>query len=191
MFFNTPEYVATPDEAVLALQKAEPEIVGLQMNPGDSWSLARGLRRLHPPPDWSRRMEQIEAMSLEARGRVAEYHASEAPAPSDLFDRFRAHFDGLLAADPAACKRIGIAVWWAVTGPAGGDWSIDFRRTSDWVRPDVPEDWHLRITIPDRLVYLGATQQAIWDNLVLSFRIRLARRPDRYMKEFWTWFSRL
>lgn len=191
LFFNTPEYVATPEEAIQVLQAAAPEIEGLQMNPGDSWSLDRGHERLNPAPDWSRRMEHIEAMSIEARGRVAEHQASETLAPSDLFDRFRSYFDGLLEQDPAACERIGIAVWWAVTGAAGGDWSIDFRRSSGWVRQGVPEDWNLRITMAEELVYLGVSQQAIWDNLILSFRVRLARRPDRYMKEFWTWFSRL
>jgi len=25
----------------------------------------------------------------------------------------------------------------------------------------------------------------------LSFRVRLARNPDHYMKEFWTWLSKV
>jgi hypothetical protein len=40
-------------------------------------------------------------------------------------------------------------------------------------------------------VYQGVTGRAIWDDLVLSFRVRLARNPDRYNKEFWTWLCKL
>jgi hypothetical protein len=40
-------------------------------------------------------------------------------------------------------------------------------------------------------VYKGVSGQGIWDDIILSFRVRLARRPDRYMKEFWTWFCKL
>jgi hypothetical protein len=130
-------------------------------------------------------------MSAAAAPRIAEYFASEPPAPPDLFDRFREHFDGLRAADPQAARRVGISVWWAVSGPQGGDWTMDFRRSDDWLRRGVPQDWNLRIAIPDKLVFLGVSGKAIWENLVLSFRVRLARRPDRYNADFWTWFCRL
>lgn len=135
-------------------------------------------------------MEHIEKMSAEVRGRVAEYYASEPAAPSDLLERFRSYFGDEIGKDSAAARGVGIAVWWNVTGPAGGDWTIDFRRDSDWVREGICDDWSLRISIPDKLVYLGVSEQAIWEHLVLSFRVRLARRPDRYMVDFWTWFCR-
>lgn len=191
LFLNNGEYVNTPAEAIAALAQAAPEIEGVQMNPGDRWSLGEGLCRLAPPPDWSRRMEHLEEMSAAASGRIAEYFASEPAAPPDLFDRFRAYFDGRRAADPEAAGRVGISVWWAVGGAHGGDWTMDFKSKHDWVRRGVPRDWNLRIAIPDKLVFLGVSGAAIWENLVLSFRVRLARRPDRYMSDFWTWFCRL
>lgn len=191
LFMNTPEYVNTPAEAVEALRRAAPHIEGLQMNPGDSWSLAEGLQRSAPPPSWERRMEEIEALSRSMQGRITEYFASEGQAPADLYQRFEQYFGGMLSQDPAAADRIGITTWWQVTGPNGGDWILDFARPDEPVRRGVPQDWNLRITIPDNLVYLGVTERSNWDDLVLSFRIRLARRPDRYMKEFWTWLVKL
>jgi UDP-MurNAc hydroxylase len=191
LFLNTPDYVNTPDDAIRALQQAAPHIVGLQMNPGDEWTPGGGLRRHAAPPDWSRRMEHIEALSRAARDRIETYFASEPTAPPDLFDRFRTYFNGLLTADPTAAGRVGIVTWWRVTGPAGGDWTIDFTRERDWVRRGAPDQWNLRLTIPDTLVYLGVSEQSNWDDLILSFRARLARRPDRYMKGFWTWISKL
>jgi len=191
LHLNTPHYVNTPQEAVDALVAAAPDIEALQMNPGDRWSAAGGLERAHPAPDWSRRMEDIERLSQQHAGQIAEYFANEAPAPSDLFERFREYFNDLLDADPSIAKRVNIVSWWAVEGPAGGDWVIDFTRERDFVYRGVPSRWNLRIRIPDKLVHLGVSEQSSWDDVVLSFRVRLARNPDRYNKEFWTWISKL
>ena len=191
LFLNTSHYVNTPQEAVDALAEAAPEIEGMQMNPGDTWSLDEGLRRLHPAPDWSRRLEHIEQLSRENAGRIAEYFASEEPAPMDLFERFRSYFHRVIEADRRAAEEVGITVWWSVAGPAGGDWATDFTGSSECVTNGPPQNWNLRIKIPDTLVHLGVSGQAKWENLVLSFRVRLARNPDRYMKEFWTWICKL
>lgn len=191
LFLNTAHYVNTPQEAVDLLRLKAPEIEGLQMNPGDAWTADGTLTRLRPAPDWSRRLEHIEKLSHEHRGQIAECFASEGEPPADLYDRFRAYFTGLLQADPSIAPRINIVTWWVVDGPGGGDWVIDFTRPSDWVSRGVPAHWNLRLKFPARLVAQGVSGQAIWDNLVLSFRVRLARNPDRYNKEFWTWLSKL
>ena len=87
--------------------------------------------------------------------------------------------------------RVNVVTYWIVDGPHGGDWVIDFTRARDWVYRGVPEQWNLRLKFPASLVYQGVSGSGIWDNLVLSFRVRLARNPDRYNKEFWTWLSKL
>lgn len=191
LFMNTPHYVNTPQEAVDLLRVQAPEIEGLQMNPGDVWTADGGLTRLRPPPDWNRRLEHVEELSRRHRGQIAEGFASEGEPPPDLYDRFHAYFTRLLQADPSLAPRINIVTWWVVDGPHGGDWVIDFTRPRDWVYRGVPPQWNLRLKFPARLVAQGVGGQAIWDNLVLSFRVRLARNPDRYNKEFWTWLSKL
>lgn len=188
---NTPDYVNTPREALDLLAHVAPGVEGLQMNPGDVWTPESGLQRLHPPPDWDKRIATIEAMSREQAPAIAARFAAEKPAPTDLYDRFHAYFTELLEADPDAAKRINIIMWWAVEGPAGGNWVIDFTRDRDWVSRGQPQQWNLRMRIPDRLVALGVADEAVWEDLVLSFRVRLARNPDRYPKEFWTWFCKL
>lgn len=191
LFLNTSDYVNNPQEAVDLLRAKEPQIEALQMNPGDVWTSDGTLTRFKEPPDWSRRLEDIEAMSRRRRDEIAAEFAAEAPAPPDLYERFRTYFNGLLEEDPAVAKRVNIVTWWIVDGPHGGDWVIDFTRSSDWVYRGVPENWNLRLKFPDRLVYQGVTGAGIWDDLVLSFRLRLARNPDHYMKEFWTWLCKL
>lgn len=191
LFLNTANYVNTPQDAVDRLRVAAPEIEGLQMNPGDVWTSDGRLTRLKPAPDWSRRLEHIEELSRRHQAQIAEGFASEGEPPPDLYERFHAYFTGLLQADPAIAKRVNVVTWWLVDGPHGGSWVIDFTRERDWVYRGVPERWNLRLKFPARLVAQGVSGEGIWDNLVLSFRVRLARNPDRYNKEFWTWLCKL
>ena len=190
LHLNTPHYTNTPQEAVDALAAAAPEIEGLQMNPGDVWTPEGGHVRLRPAPDWSRRLEDIERLSRENLGKITEIFAAEEPAPPDLFERFRDYFNHAIEADREAASRIGIVTWWKVEGPAGGDWVIDFRRDGDWVSRGVPCEWNKRIAIPETLVWKGVSTVGKWEDLILSFRVRLARQPDRYNKEFWTWLCK-
>src|SRR5262249_17021518 len=150
--------------------------------PGDQWTSDGVVTRLKPPPDWGRRLEHIAELSRRHSETVAAGFAAEPAAPADLYDRFHAYFTRLLEADPALAPRINIVTWWVVDGPHGGDWVIDFTRQRDWVYRGVPPQWNLRLKFPDRLVALGVGEQAIWDDLILSFRVRLARNPDRYNK---------
>ncbi len=191
LFLNTPMYANTPADAIAALAEGAPNIEGLQMNPGDTWTPDGGHVRRKPAPDWSQRMEHIEELSRRMRAAGAEYFASEPPAPPDLYERFVEYFHGHLERDPAVAPSINLCIYWTVTGEHGGEWSIDFRKRANWVTRGQPKDWNLHITIPDALVYKGVAGQGVWDDIILSFRVRLARRPDRYMKEFWTWFCKL
>jgi UDP-MurNAc hydroxylase len=191
LFLNTNDYVNTPQDAVDVLRERAPDIEGLQMNPGDVWTSDGKLTRLKPAPDWTRRIEHIRELSRQHRARIGDILASESPPPPDLYDRFHSYFNTLLSADPAAAQTINIVTWWVVDGPHGGDWVIDFTRDRDWVYQGIPSDWNLKLVFPSTLVYEGVSGQGIWDNLVLSFRVRLARNPDRYMKEFWTWLCKL
>jgi len=191
LFMNTADYVNTPQDAVDLLRERAPQIEGLQMNPGDTWTPEEGHTRLHPAPDWSRRIQHIEELSRQHAAQIAEGFASEGAEPPDLYERFHAYFTRLLQADASLAPRINIVTWWVVDGPYGGDWVIDFTRQRDWVYRGVPAEWNLRLKFPARLVSQGVSGEGIWDNLVLSFRVRLARNPDRYMKEFWTWLSKV
>ena len=191
MMMNDPNYANTPGDAIAALAASAPEVEGLQMNPGDTWSEEGGHHRFKPAPDWSRRIEQIEVMSRELEDKVQAYFDSEPAAAPGLYERFRTHFNEQIERNLEAAKGVGITVWWHVEGPEGGDWYIDFKRDSDWVQLGEPSDWNLRIALPGTLLEQGVSGGAIWENLILSFRVRLARRPDEYMQAFWTWFCKL
>lgn len=190
LHLNTSDYVNNPQEAVDLLAQVAPEVEGLQMNPGDRWSPHEGLQRLLPPPNWNERIAEIESMSRAKAKEVAAYFTAEEPAPADLYDRFREYFEDVLSNDPGICDRVGIVTWWKVDGPSGGDWTLDFTRDRDWVSRGAPAQWNLRLQVPDKLVYMGVTDRTAWENLALSFRIRLARQPDHYMEGFWTWFCK-
>ncbi len=190
LFMNTSHYVNTPQDAVERLAAEAPEIEGLQLNPGDVWESGR-VARHKAPPEWGNRLAHIEELSREWEERIAAQRASEPPAPADLYEQFHAYFTRLLEGDPTLAKRINIVSYWIVDGPHGGDWVIDFTRQSDWVYRGTPAAWNLRLKFPSELVYQGVSGQGVWDDLILSYRMRLARNPDRYNKEFWTWLCKL
>ena len=54
----------------------------------------------------------------------------------------------------------------------------------------VPATWNKRIRIPEQLIWKGVREVGKWEDLVLSFRVRLSRQPDRYNKQFWTWICK-
>jgi UDP-MurNAc hydroxylase len=188
---NTGDYVGTPKEALEALAHRAPEIEGIQMNPADEWTPAGGLRRANPAPDWDRRLELIDELSHVHAAEIAASLAAEKPAPEDLYERFRDYFTAIFTAHPEIPRQVNLVVWWTAVGPAEGDWVIDFTRARDWIYRGVPSTWNLHITIPDRLIAAGLAEEVPWEHLVLSFRARIARNPDRYLREFWEWFGRL
>ena len=148
--------------------------------------------RLRPAPDWSRRMESIEELSRDVRARGAEYFASEAPAPADLFERFRAYFTAQLERDPerrAEHQPVHLVDGHRRARRRLGDRLPPRRRLGAARRAGRLEPAHHH----SRQAGVQGRQRsrAIWDDIILSFRVRLARRPDRYMKEFWTWFCKL
>jgi len=188
---NTSHYVNTPQDAIDVLLEKAPEIEGLQMNPGDVWTPEEGHQRFKPAPDWSKRDAEIAAMARAKRAEVTKYFDSEPPATPDLYARFKKYFGELLEADKSVAERINIVTEWDIVGEYGGKWVIDFTRDRDWIYEGEIDNWNLRLKIPSRMVAAGVNGDAIWDNLVLSFRFHLARNPDTYKREFWTWLCKL
>src|SRR5690606_24676582 len=80
--------INTPDEAIALLAERLPSVEGLQMNPGDVWSLETGLRRHQPPPDFQRRFEDIQAMSKQVQARLRALDAAEPEARPGLRQDF-------------------------------------------------------------------------------------------------------
>jgi len=109
--------------------------------------------------------------------------AAEPPAGSDLPQRLRAYFNTLVAAQtPLVRRRIDAKLALMVTGRHGGAWTVDFTSTGpDYLHEGLAADWTYKLEVEDKLLYpflMG--QLPFLEDLFLSFRVRLARRPDAY-----------
>ena len=131
LFLNTPMYANTPAEAIEALRAGAPEIEGLQMNPGDTWT-PDGRPRAPPArrPIGAGAWSSIEELSRARRGRAAP---STSPASRRRRPTCTTAFVDLLhtaagSATPSVAPAIDLCVWWTVTGAAG-------RRVGDRLPP--------------------------------------------------------
>jgi hypothetical protein len=93
------------------------------------------------------------------------------------------HFNTLVAVQtPLVRRRINAKLALVVTGPQGGSWTVDFTSTGPgYIYEGLASDWTYKIEVEDKLFYPFLTQQTpFFEDLLLSLRIRLARRPDEY-----------
>ena len=122
---------------------------------------------------------------------VRARQAAEPPAGSDLPERLVAHFDERIAAQtPAIRTRIGARVALTVTGRQAGEWTLDFTAASPpYVRPGPSADWNYRVEVEDKLLYPFLTGDApFFEDLFLSLRVKLARRPDVFNETLYHFF---
>ena len=69
-----------------------------------------------------------------------------------------------------------------MTGPRGGEWTVDFTSTGQgYVREGLLPDWTYKIEMEDKLLSPFFTgEEPFFEDLLLSMRFRSARRPDEY-----------
>jgi UDP-MurNAc hydroxylase len=185
LWLNSPErgIFIDPQEAVAELRKADLGTEPLDLAAGDVWDSRTGVERRAPSCFRLPRQEYIRAASERLAPQIRARQAAEAPAGSDLGCRFVNHFNGLLAAQtPAIRNRIQAKLGFLVTGRHGGAWTVDFTSPGpEYVREGLAADWTYTIEVEDKLLYPFLTgQMPFFEDLLLSLRVRCARRPDVY-----------
>jgi L-ascorbate metabolism protein UlaG (beta-lactamase superfamily) len=179
-----------PREAVAALERAALPSIPLLMAAGDTWDQRRGYERRSPDAFHGPRADYVRDASARLAPAIAARRAAEAPAGGDFAERFVAYFGARVAAlSPAMRRRIGARVLFHVTGPQGGDFTVDFAAADAPVRPGAPAEWTYRIEVEDHLLYpVLAGRLEFLEDLLLSLRVRLARRPDAYNEPLYHFF---
>jgi hypothetical protein len=172
-----------PEEAVAAIKAANLPSEPLYMASTDVWDSRSGFEP-HAPAAFRRpRQEYIREASERMAPTMRAWKEAEPPAGSDLADRLAAHFNTLVAAQtPAIRERINARLALDVTGPQGGQWTVDFTAPGpEFVREGLHPDWTYKIELEDKLLYPFVTgEEPFFEDLLLSLRFRAARRPDQY-----------
>jgi hypothetical protein len=179
-----------PREALAALAAAGVPSTPLYMAAGDAWDSRRGYERRSPDAFHGPREAYVRDAAARTAASIARRRALEPPAERDLGERFVAYFGARVRAlSPAMRRRVGARVHFRVTGPHGGDFTVDFADPHTPARPGAPADWTYRVEAEDRLLYpFLAGRLEFLEDLFLSLRARLARRPDAYNEPLYHFF---
>ncbi len=172
-----------PREAVAALQAAGLPSQPVFMAATDVWDSRSGIETHAPDEFRLPRQEYIQRASERMAPQIRARRAVESPAGRDLPELLVRHFNDLAAAQTEAIRcRINSKLLLDITGEYGGRWTVDFKsRGPEFVREGAAPDWTYRIQVEDKLIYPFLTDGiSFFEHLLLSLRVRMARRPDEY-----------
>ena len=178
--------INTPDEAIGLLNEKAPATLGLQMNPGDRWSLERGLVRAKPAPDFAGKQQQLARMSREWSPRLAALRGAEPEARESLLEDTRRYFERIARNHPELCGRIDARIAIVAEGKNGGALSLHFHgRTLDVAPFRDGDPWSFRMTLPAEVLQQAIDGEICWDEVAISFRVRFAENPEFFNRDFW------
>lgn len=181
---NTPEHgiFIDPAAAVAALRDAGGQAEGVVMAASDRWDSAKGFEHLAPASFRGDRADYLRDAALRMRDTIRGWRAAEAPAGSDLSARVVEYFDSRVAAqDPAIRSRVGAKLLVEATGPQAGSWTVDFNAKGPYAREGSCSDFTYRLRTQDLCLYpFVSGREEFLEDMLLSLRVSLARRPDVY-----------
>lgn len=185
LWLNTEErgIFIDPQLAVRALQEEGVPSEPLYMAAPDVWDSASGFEPRAPAAFRVPRQQYVREASERMAPGIAAARAAEPPASPDLPRLLEQHFNTLVGAQtPAIRRRINARLALAVSGPRGGNWTVDFGASGpNYVREGIAPDWTYKIEVEDKLISPFVTgEQPFFEDLLLSLRFRAARRPDEY-----------
>ena len=172
-----------PAVAVAAIERAALAAQPLYMAVSDVWDSARGFESHALDLVRRPRTDYLREASARVADDITRRRDAETPAGSDFANRFATYFNERVAAQTETIRRrIGAKLGFCIAGPQGGDFTVDFTAPDgEYVRAGLAPDWTYRIATEDKLRYPFLTgQMEFLEDLFLSLRVRLSRRPDQY-----------
>jgi hypothetical protein len=177
------EAKTTPADALGLLREREPEITGLEMNPGDIWDSRAGLIRVHAPVAWDRRLEIIDQLRQAHASELSVIDTEDRQGPADLQHLFQSRLAQNLRRFPLLRRRMNSSILVVVEGEPGGAWEVDLRRASNWFREGDSGDWVIRLTIPSGLLAQVLTDPDGLETLAISYKLDLYVKAGARPKE--------
>jgi UDP-MurNAc hydroxylase len=172
-----------PAQAVREMAALNLPVHPLYMAATDTWDSERGFEQHSPSIFRQPRAEYVRCASQRMYQAIAAAREAEPPAHERFGDLLVERFNQDVAAQsPAVRKRIGAKLGFVVSGPRGGEWTVDFTAGGpDFVREGLLPDWTYKIEMEDKLLSPYFTgEEPFFEDLLLSMRFRSSRRPDEY-----------
>ena len=172
-----------PDQQQVAdwmVEKGAPN--NLVLLPGDTWDLDKRIKIADAHwRDFSFK-DRPEYLKAYAKRRKEHVDAvmSRHPSPTKpLWAPFRDYFQGLLEMSPYFNRKINMKVGFDITGPGGGEWTVDFREGHIGVTQGI-NGWNYKYRIESRWLPMLLDGSTPWEDFLLSCRFQTARDPDLY-----------
>jgi UDP-MurNAc hydroxylase len=172
-----------PAVAVQVLRDAKISVEPLLMMATDAWDSRTGFESNSPALFHTPRERYIAEASERMAPSIARARTAEAPADSRLPSQLAKYFNELVGAQtPAVRARIGARLALDVTGPQGGQWTVDFTSSGpEFVQEGLSLEWTYKIRVEDKLLWpFISGQEPFFEDLLLSLRFRADRNPDVY-----------
>jgi UDP-MurNAc hydroxylase len=172
-----------PEDAVKSLTSANFPVQAVSMVASDVWDSVGGFEFRAPSAFRIPREQYIREASERMAQKISARQAAEPPATSQLPELFVNHFNELISAQtPLVRRRINAKLAFVVGGPHGGTWTLDFTSSGpDYVHEGLKPDWTYKIEVEDKLLFPFLNgHMPFFEDLLLSLRVRCARRPDQY-----------
>ncbi|GIH73262.1 Rieske 2Fe-2S domain-containing protein [Sphaerimonospora thailandensis] len=154
------------------------------LKPGDRLDLRTGEITRDPVSaefSFTEGVEEYIRRYAEDRAEVLEKIRVEYPEPGPGFpERFVNHFTRLGTLSDYFLEHIDMTVRFEITGPNGGVWDVRMNADGLAIGPATTERPGYTITVRGRWVEPILAGDLAWEDLLLSFRIRLGRDPDVY-----------
>ena len=185
MWLNSEErgIFVDPVQAVNMLRATTPGVEPLYMAASDAWTSQGGFEANAPASFRVPRQDYVHAAARRWATSVRAARAAEKPAGSDLGDRVTRYFNDAVSCQTTEVRRrIGAKLVIVATGPQAGAWTVDFLAAGpNFVQEGESPDWTYRVVVPDHLLYPFMTgEMPFLEDLFLSLRVQVARRPDEY-----------
>jgi UDP-MurNAc hydroxylase len=193
LWLNSPErgIFIDPLEAVAAVEAADLPSRAVCLAATDVWDSDAGVVPCAPAAFRLPRQTYISDAAARMAPELKARRAAEPPAGADLPDRVVEYFEHRVAAQSRRVRqRIGAKVALCAKGTHGGRWTIDFTRAGPpFVRAGTAQDWTYRIEVEDRVLYPFVSGRiSFLEDLFLSLRVRLARKPDVFNEPLYHFF---
>jgi len=150
--------------------------------PGDAWDVST--RTKHADPQWatfsfSHRDAYLRDYAEQRRDAIQAVRARYPAPAASLWEPFRQYFTNLLALSPYFNERIAMRVGFEITGPGGGDWSVDFRPEHQGVHEGL-EGCGYTYRLESRWLVPILDGRTPWEDFFLTLRFEARRNPDLY-----------
>jgi UDP-MurNAc hydroxylase len=172
-----------PELAVAELTAAGLPVQPLYMAASDVWDSRKGFEPRAPAHFRGPRQQYIQDASERMAPLIRARRDAEPPAGSDLGEHLIRHFNTLVGIQTSAVRqRINAKLGVVVTGQQASMWTVDFTAPgSNYVREGLASDWTYKMEVEDKLLYRFLNgQMPFFEDLLLTLRVRLGRRPDVY-----------